>query len=513
MNYYELEPREQRELSARRLIAYLRDYIEPYHPFLRKLYRQHHVDIRRLRTADDLRRLPIVDKDSLREDPQAFILRPRFPGVPHPPEYDTAPIRRTTLLKYLVQAALNRPREYTHLTRYLTLKDKIRRRALLEWMPIHFHASTGSTGTPTPAVYTHYDLTHVLPLLTSGLIIPKQPDPEEPYYDYDERAMNIFPGAPHLAFFAPVLAKMCAGASSFETFGGSVIPTDRQIVLFAQGGFSSITSIPSYMVHWLRRAKLLQQAGTIGPLTNFKRVALGAEPVSESLREHIRSLALELGAHPRFRIFQTLGMTEMKWAFWECCEGSGIHLNPVHHYWELLHPETREPVAEGEPGVLVFSHIGWRGTALVRYWTGDLIKGGYRWTRCEHCGYTFPRVYPPICRAVKDFTKIKGTRVDLSLLVETVRDTPGVRNFQITLDSEDQSAEFSRDLLTVYVLAEAGHNASTIDEQLHARLKSAVEVSPDRIVFEQNEAEMEQRLFARTGIKAEYVLERRKLHV
>ena len=513
MNPYDLEPAEQRQWSLLRLLRYLREYVGPFHPYLRRRYAEQGIDLAEIKTLKDLQRLPIIDKDDLRDDPQAFILRPRFPGVPLPEGYDTQPVPRKTLLKYITQAVRNQPREYTHLVRQPTLKEKIRRRALLEWSPVHFHASTGSTGDPTPAVYTHYDISRVVPQLASCLMLPKVRDPDERYFDLGERSMNIFPGAPHLAFFSPVLGKMGVGVGSFETFGGSVIPTDRQIVLFEKGGFSSITSIPSYMVHWLRRAKVLLEQGEIGPLSEFRHVMLGAEPLSESLRKYIRQLAHDVGADPKIRIRATLGMTEMKWAFWECTEESGIHLNPSFHFWELLDPDSREPVGEGEPGVLVFSHIGWRGTVLVRYWTGDLIQGGFRWTRCEHCGWTFPRIFPPICRAVKDFTKIKGTRVDLSLLVETVRATEGVRNFQITLDSEDHEAEYSRDVLRIDVSGEEGVDESAIEHRLAERIKAMTEVSPDVVHFESDAEALEHRLFERTGVKAEYVVERRKEHI
>lgn len=513
MNYYDLEPERQREMALARLFRYLREYVGPYHPYLRKLYRERGVNLDQLRTVDDLHRLPLIDKHDLRVDPQAFMLRPAFPGAPTIPGYETAPPTKRMLAKYAWQALTNRPREFSHLVRQPSLREKIRRRALLEWMPVHFHASTGSTGLPTPAAYTHRDLHQVLPEIASLLIIPKQRDPEEPIHDFSERALNIFPGAPHLAFFAPVLAKTAIGTSAFDTFGGAVIPTERQIRLFCDGKFTTLTSVPSYLGHWLRTAKKLQDAGEIGPLSEFRRAILGAEPLSESLREYLRGLALSLGAHPRFRLYQSLGMTEMKWAFLECCEGSGIHLHPRFHYWELLHPETRQPVPEGEPGVLVFSHIDWRGTVLIRYWTGDLIKGGLRYERCPHCGYTFPRIFPPICRAEKDFTKLKGSRVDLSNLVETVRATPGVRNFQVLLESEQPVQPGSRDVLTIHVYAEPGTDRERLNAELAHRVKMNTEVTPDHVVYEEDEVAFEKRLFARTHVKAEYVIERRTLHV
>lgn len=513
MNYYDLDPREQKQRALARFFKYLRDYIQPYHPYLRKLYRDRGIDVGKLRTEDDLRRLPIIDKNHLRQEPQLFILRPNSPDAPLPAGYETEPVSTGMKLKYLAQAIAAWRSDASHLVRREGLKDLARRQGFREWLPIHFHVSTGSTGTPTPAAYTHYDLTKIVPQIAGLMVRPKQLDPNDVYFDWSERTFNIFPGAPHLAFFAPVLAKMGLGTSSFETFGGAVIPTDRQIAIFAQGGFSSMTAVPSYLVHWMRKALELQRQGAIGRLESFKRVVVGAEPLSESLREYIRSLAHELGVHPKFRVLQTLGMTEMKWAFLECDEGSGLHVSPKYYYWELLHPETREPVAEGEPGVLTFSHIGWRGTALVRYWTGDLIKGGMRWTRCEKCGYTFPRIYPPICRAEKDFTKIKGTRVDLSNLIESVRDTPGVRHFQVSIESESAVDQYSRDVLAIHVVAEPGVVTVDLEAQIRHRVKYYTEVSPDHVRFEHNEPEFEKRLFARNGIKAEYVLERRSEHV
>ncbi len=66
----------------------------------------------------------------------------------------------------------------------------------------------------------------------------------------------------------------------------------------------------------------------VGPLDKLQHIVLGAEPMSEQLRETIRGLAHAAGADPRLKIYETLGMTEMKWWFGECNEHSGLHLNP-----------------------------------------------------------------------------------------------------------------------------------------------------------------------------------------
>jgi hypothetical protein len=121
----------------------------------------------------------------------------------------------------------------------------------------------------------------------------------------------------------------------------------------------------------------------------------------------------------------------------------------------------------------------------------------------------FPRIFPPICRAEKDFTKIRGARVDLSVLVTTVRDTPGVHQCQILLDHEDAADEFSRDIVTIHIAAEAGASRPDLEQRLIAHVKEATELTPNRIVFEEDEAALEHRLFAKNGIKAEYLVDRR----
>ena len=511
MSFYDLDPTEQQAIALQRLFRYLRECVGRYHPYLRHLYREKGVALEALRTSHDLNSLPLIGKDDIRAHPALFILQPHVPGTHALPNgYDTEPLPPGAIAKYALKAMLNRPVDHSLAVRHPSLRERIRRRGQHEWLPIHFHASTGSTGEPTPVTFTLYDVHEVIGEMASLVIQAKWPNPKFLPFDWDERWMSLMPGAPHIAFYSAVLSKLTVGTSSFETFGGATIPTDRQVELFARGGFSGVVAIPSYVTHWLRRAIALRRENRVGPLSSLRRLLLGAEPISESLREYIRKLALEAGASPVVNVVQSYGMTELKWVFHECCEGAGIHLNPKFYYWELLDPETHQPAPPGEPGVLVVSHVGWRGTALIRYWTGDLIKGGMHWDRCEQCGYTFPRIYPPICRVDKDFTKLKGARVDLSLLITTVQDTLGVRRFQIVLENEREQDEFSRDVVVVHVLREPGRLQDEVESSIRQRLKCATEVTPDRIVFEENEAEFEQRLFSRNGVKADYVLERRK---
>jgi phenylacetate-CoA ligase len=507
-NFYMQSVQDQRDASFRRLSNYINDFIYPYHPYYRKLFKENGIRPSDIRKPSDLARIPVTSKDDYRPDPIAFILQPKLPG--REPMYDTAGLSPKLIGKYLAQAVFNYPRDFAKLYR-VNYKEgfaylKVGRRVAQEFNPIHFHASAGSTGDPTPAVYTYRDL-HVPVTETASAFWAGEA------VKWDMRALNIFPGAPHLAFFQVVMGKWFGGASGFDTFGGNVVPTDRQIQLFVEGGFSGLIAIPSYLVYWLRKAVDMVEAGDVKPLEKMMIAICAAEPLTDSLKKYIKDLVVRAGGRKDFRLVQGYGMTEMKIAFYECHESSNIHLNPKYFYWEVLDPDTLEPVPEGEPGVLTFSHIDWRGTTFLRYFTGDLIAGGVRWERCPHCGLTYPIMYPPIMRAKKDFTKLKGTRVALMELVTAIRDTKGVYQFQAVLDKEVPGDEFSRDKLVIKLAVQDGFSPDAVCDEVKKNVKGVTEVTPDEIVIEQDKEKLELQLFERTGIKADYIVENRPVHL
>ena len=82
-------------------------------------------------------------------------------------------------------------------------------------------------------------------------------------------------------------------------------------------------------------------------------------------------------------------------ALWgECRESAGrtgLHTYPDLDLVELVDPETGEPVGKRDGGEVVLSQLGWRGSALLRWRTGDLAAAVDE-TPCPACGRTVPRV-------------------------------------------------------------------------------------------------------------------------
>jgi phenylacetate-CoA ligase len=496
---YEWTPEEQREYSLAKMIKYIKDYVHPYHPYYRKLFREQGIDPGKLRSYNDLRRIPITTKEDVAADQKAFILQPRVGES----EYDVEELGKGKELKYAWQ---------TLTTRYVrdlygkprSFRERVEQTALGEWNPIHYHMSGGTTGLPSMATYTDHDLKNVIPYLAGMLYLFG--------WEPRMRGLNMFPGLPHLAFFQVVFAEFTVdrGASLFHTCGGKAIPTEKQVVIASMLPFDMYIAIPSYMTYWLKTAAQLIEMGVPKPAP-VKFAVLAAEPLSDEYRDKLKDQFEKIGS-PDVKIIEGYGSTELRAAFFECGEKTGLHLNPEFYFWEVLDPETREPVKWGEPGVLCFSHIDWRGTVLLRYWMGDLIQGGVVWDKCPSCGLTMPILRPPIGRAERDFTKIKGARVPHMNFQNAIRRVDGVESFQVIITKEDEEDVASRDRVIVYVSVGEGVDAETVKASITKQVKIDTEISPDEINVERPD-QIEARLFERTGLKAEWVVDKRELHV
>ena len=77
-----------------------------------------------------------------------------------------------------------------------------------------------------------------------------------------------------------------------------------------------------------------------------------------------------------------------------------------HFYAEIINPDTGEPVADGEPGELVFTSLTKEAMPIVRYRTRDLT-----------------RLLPPTARSMRRIGKITG-RSDDMLIVRGVNMFP-----------------------------------------------------------------------------------------
>jgi phenylacetate-CoA ligase len=172
--------------------------------------------------------------------------------------------------------------------------------------------------------------------------------------------------------------------------------TARQVTLIRDLQPAILTCTPSYAI---RLGEALAEAGLVpGKGLALTAGLFGAEPWTGEMRTRIEEL-LGLRALDIYGLSEVIGPGVAA----ECVEAAdGLHVNEDHFLVEAIDAETREPVAEGTPGELVFSTVTREALPLLRYRTGDIasLKRGV----CA-CGRTLVKM-----------SKVTGRRDDMLVL-------------------------------------------------------------------------------------------------
>ncbi len=202
---------------------------------------------------------------------------------------------------------------------------------------VRFHASSGTTGTPTVVSYTQKDINTWSRLMARGIATAgvTKDDILQISYGY-----GLFTGGLGFHYGAELLGCKIIPASAGVT--------KRQITLMRDMGSTVIACTPSYSLYL---AEVAKEEG-IDPIEDFKlRIGIfGAEPWSEPARKKIEEV-LDLLA------IDVYGLSEI-WGpgvAMECEEQRGLHIWGDHFIAEIIDPETGEVLERVESGELVFT--------------------------------------------------------------------------------------------------------------------------------------------------------------
>ena len=457
-NWQRLPEATIRALQAERLHRWLRDTVLPFSAHYRELFRQLKLTADDFRSLDDLRRLPFTSKADLLNTPDNPQKARDFLLIP---DRNVLSRRPSTILR-----ALLRGRK--------AVADGFEN----EFRPIFLTSTTGRSADPVPFLYTNHDLAN-LQLAGErvfGVCGARRED----------KLLNMFPYAPHLAFWLTHYGSTAFGVFTASTGGGKVMGTEGQIRFLRKIRPDVLIGMPTFVYH------VLHQAAEEGVrCENLRRIVLGGEKVPDGMRLKLRNLALELGARELDAV-TTYGFTEAKMAFAECPvpvdqTPSGYHLYPDLGVVEVVDPKSGEPVPNGQPGEIVFTPLDSRGTVVLRYRTGDYIDGGLTYEACPHCGRQVPRLVGKISRSSSfkevQLDKIKGTLVDFNELEHVLDDAPNVGAWQIELRKlHDDPLEV--DELILHVQKTNGADDDHLTHDLRARLAARCEITPNRIEFQ-----------------------------
>ncbi len=322
---------------------------------------------------------------------------------------------------------------------------------------VRVHTSSGTTGTAIAIFHTRNDIAVWADLMARCM------------HMVGLRAGDVFQNASGYGLFTGGLG-IHAGA---ERLGCCTIPagagnTHRQIQLIRDFGVTGLHIIPSYALYL---AEALEHEG-IDPDDLGLRIALiGAEPHSEEVRWRIE---VGLGV----KAYNSYGLSEMNGpgVAFECVEQAGMHVWEDAFLFEVIDPESGEPVPDGEVGELVMTTLMREGMPILRYRTRDLtrILPG----PCA-CGRAHRRIDRITGRA-DDMLILKGVNI-YPMQIEKVLMTFAEigKNYQIVLEREGVVERIRvRAAVTAEVLKGSGGALEALRRKITASLHDEILVTP-----------------------------------
>ena len=218
------------------------------------------------------------------------------------------------------------------------------------------HASSGTTGKPTVVGYTLDDVNRWSELMARSMA-----------------GAGIRPGdLLHNAYGYGLFTGGLGAHYGAEKLGCVVVPvsgggTERQVTLLKDFGPAVLCSTPSYA---LNIAEVAESMGVNIADLPVRRGLFGAEPWSNELRS-------ELDRRLGIKSVDVYGLSEIMGPGVACeCDTAraGLHGWEDHFLFEIIDPDTLEPLPMGETGELVITTLTKEAMPMVRYRTRDITR-------------------------------------------------------------------------------------------------------------------------------------------
>jgi phenylacetate-coenzyme A ligase PaaK-like adenylate-forming protein len=235
-------------------------------------------------------------------------------------------------------------------------------------------------------------------------------------------------------------------------------------------------------------ARLIDELADIGaPLTTVQTVVLVGAPTPTE-RGAVRQ-ALAAAGLPGAVILAAHAPSGARVLWAECRESAsgvsaGYHTYPDLDVVQLLDPETGEaPAADARTAELVLTQLGFRGSALLRWRTGDLVAGDIQTGRCPSCGRTTARVPETLARRalVTQYKPERGpaTTVDLRALAGALTGRADVADWRGVLRT---SQRHGADELLVHVVPTNGADPAEATVAVARDLRTAAGTLPSQVI-------------------------------
>lgn len=409
-------PERIRQIQAEKL-SVLVHYLYEESSFYRRLFKSRRLEPTDIASVDDLSKIPVISRKDIAEDQAAL-----------PPWGEMPPI-----------------------------SDELWQHD--GWL---FFSTSGTTGAPLAFRVTRHDRDVFVWLFLRSL------------YAGGVRsgnvALNCFSYGPFSAFWGVHLALNQMG---IPVIPGGGLDTSRRALFVSRFRPSILVGTPSYMLY-LGEAVREQGEDPANIGVRFLLTAGEPGPSIPATRKRIEDLWG--GA----RILDFYGCTEVAPApLAYTCDHEAqqrgrpidMHLTEDLYIAEVLDPESLEPVAPGERGIMVCTNLWSESQCMLRYRIGDYLTVTDE--TCA-CGRTHRRVVGGFVGRPDDMVKVRGVVVFPSTIESLVRQIPNLTNeFMLVLSK----GEGGLDELTVQAEADDSvlpHEHEALREQLQGSIRANV---------------------------------------
>lgn len=275
--------------------------------------------------------------------------------------------------------------------------------------------SSGTTGSPKRIYFTAEDQELTIDFFRHGMSVLTNPG---------DRVLILLP-CDLPGSVGDLLASAIERLGALPVKHGVVRSVHEVLAKIVQERINVIVGIP---VQLLVLARFHEAAG--GSYGGIEKILLSTDTVPVSILNALQEI---FGCE----VFNHYGMTEMGLGGGvDCRSHGGYHLREADLYFEIIDPETGEPVPDGEYGEVVFTTLTRRGMPLIRYRTGDKSRFLPGICGCS----TVLRRMDYIHGRISENIKISDNRyIKLSELDEKIFSIHGVVDFSVNFKRESPS--------------------------------------------------------------------------
>jgi len=354
--------------------------VYPYSPFYRARFDDVGMGQRSVRSRDDLTALPLTTLDEV-NDPTALVIRPD--------EHSIQQFGDLGLVARVFWAKVWR-REWT-----------INRRLIdPEYKPLHWHVQSG-----IPIGSSAEDLERIAELGRRWLELAGV----KPY----DVLVSIHPAGPNLPYWELVLGCRRAGLSALylpPSVTADQIAAARPHVLAGRAA---------------DLLRLLEAAAGTEALAGLHTLLVTGDRLEDGTRRQL--VALLPGADAA--VVSAWAPPGVRALWTECRFGDGLHTAPDAEVIEIIDPLSGVVLNRAGHGEVVWTALGWKGTAFVRLRTG--VYATLDESTCEACGRSTPRLR--LASAEPPFATILNSHPGVSVWQAELRTVDGQEELVVFL--------------------------------------------------------------------------------